>query len=456
MSETSLLERTNSWVRRSITIKLFFIGVLILLLMIPSGMINSIIKERQRTQSSAVLEVSSSWGEMQTIGGPVLSIPYLVYWKDSDGDTHSKTEEAHFLPEVLDINGEVATETKNRGIFNVLLYNSDLKLSGNFARPDFGALGIDEEDVKWEEAFISLGIPDLGGIKEEVTLALNGKSYPFDPGLVSSDHFKSGITSRTTLSADSIGDKGAAFDIDLNINGSSQLSFIPVGKITNVNLSSEWDHPSFNGNFLPASGYDRKDAKGFDAQWKILHHNRNYPQQWTENKHSFRGSEFGVKFFMPVDHYQKSSRSAKYSIMFIGFTFLVYFFVEILNKRRIHPIQYLLVGFAICVFYLLLVSMSEHIPFITSYLIAATAIIVLITLYTRTIVKDWRLSGIMAGLLIILYVFLYVLLLQQDFALLLGSIGLFITLAVVMYITRKIDWYGDEVERPLDPQNKLE
>jgi len=419
--------------------------------MIPSGMINSIIKERQYTQTSAVQEVSSKWGNMQTIGGPVLTIPYTVYWQDSDGDTHTKTEEAHFLPELLNIVGDVQPTIKKRGIFEVMLYNSDLKLNGKFEQPDFKALKIEEKNVKWEDAFISMGIPDLRGIKEVVTLSFNGQDYPFDPGLQTADHFKSGISSRIAMTSDMIGDSGASFSIDLNVNGSSQLSFVPVGKITDVTISSPWNHPSSVGNFLPIYA-DRAEGEGFSANWKILHHNRNYPQQWTENKHSFRDSQFGVEFFMPVDHYQKSSRSAKYSIMFIGFTFLVYFFVEILNKKRIHPIQYLLVGFAICVFYLLLVSMSEHIPFITSYLIAATAIIVLITLYTRTIVKDWRLSGIMAGLLIILYVFLYVLLLQQDYALLLGSLGLFITLAVVMYITRKIDWYGDDEERPFDPQ----
>jgi len=455
MSETSLLDRTNTWIRKSITIKLFFIGILILLLMIPSGMINSIISERQQTQRSAVQEVSSKWGNLQTIGGPVLTIPYSVYWKDDDGETHTKTEEAHFLPELLNVKGEVNPHIKKRSIFEVMLYNSELQLSGHFARPDFKALKIEEKNVKWEDAFITMGIPDLRGIKEEVTLSLSGQSYPFDPGLLTADHFRSGISSRIYMTPNFVSDAGAPFKIDLNINGSSQLSFIPVGKITDVEINSSWNHPSFNGNFLPTWEPVGED-EGFTASWKILHHNRNYPQQWTENKHSFVNSEFGVEFFMPVDHYQKGYRSSKYSIMFIGFTFLVYFFVEILNKKRIHPIQYLLVGFAICIFYLLLVSMSEHIPFITSYLIAATAIITLITLYTRTIVKNWRLSGIMAGLLIILYVFLYVLLLQQDFALLLGSLGLFITLAVVMYITRKIDWYGDEIEAPLDPIPTLE
>ncbi len=155
-------------------------------------------------------------------------------------------------------------------------------------------------------------------------------------------------------------------------------------------------------------------------------------------------SAFGLSLFNPVDHYTKTTRSAKYTIMFIGFTFLIFFFVEIINKRRIHPIQYLLVGFAVCLFYLLLLAISEHTSFFLAYLIACTGVIGMITLYTKSVVGNWRLTGVMFGTLVILYGFLYVLLQQEDYALLLGSIGLFITLGIVMYITRKIKWFGAE------------
>ena len=135
-------------------------------------------------------------------------------------------------------------------------------------------------------------------------------------------------------------------------------------------------------------------------------------------------------------------RSAKYAVMFITLTFLIFFFVQILNKVRIHPIQYIIVGLALCVFYTLLIALSEHISFDTSYFISSVSIITMITLYSHSIAKNSRLTKIIGGILTLLYLFIYSILQMQDYALLMGSIGLFVVLGVVMYLSRKIDWYA--------------
>jgi len=174
-----------------------------------------------------------------------------------------------------------------------------------------------------------------------------------------------------------------------------------------------------------------------------LHLNRTYPQQWTDDSYYIDDSAFGVGLLFPVDQYQKSLRSAKYAIMFISLTFLVFFFTELLNKKRIHPIQYLLVGLGLSIFYSLLVSLSEHMSFNWAYLIAGVSIIGLITAYAHSIFKNLRLTAILSLILVILYLFLFTILQLQDYSLLLGSIGLFLTLAIVMYLSRKIDWYAN-------------
>jgi inner membrane protein len=231
------------------------------------------------------------------------------------------------------------------------------------------------------------------------------------------------------------------FSFDLNLNGSQSLNFIPLGKETNINLASKWANPSFDGAFLPDQRQVSKD--GFTAQWKILSLNRNYPQSFSESdSYSIKDSAFGVKFLVPIDQYQKITRSVKYAIMFIALTFLTFFFVEIFNKKRIHPIQYLLVGFALLVFYTLLLSISEHTNFNFAYILSSIATIILITLYSKAIFKNNFLSLLLGCILIILYGFMYVVLQLQDYALLMGSIGLFIVLAAVMYASRKIDWYS--------------
>jgi inner membrane protein len=227
----------------------------------------------------------------------------------------------------------------------------------------------------------------------------------------------------------------------LNINGSESINFIPVGKQTNVDLDSDWANPSFEGSFLP----NTRDINetGFNASWKVLHLNRSYPQQWIGTKYNIDESSFGVKLLLPVDHYQKSLRSVKYAIMFISLTFLIFFFTEILNKKRIHPIQYLLVGLGLSVFYTLLVSLSEQINFNLAYLLASLSIITLITAYSYSMLKNIKLTVIVAFVLSVLYTFLFTVIQLQDYSLLLGSIGLFLALAIVMYLSRKVDWYSN-------------
>jgi len=120
--------------------------------------------------------------------------------------------------------------------------------------------------------------------------------------------------------------------------------------------------------------------------------------------------------------------------------------VEVFNKRRIHPIQYLLAGVALCVFYLLLLSISEHLNFDLAYLIAGVATIALITIYCLHILKNYKLTILQALILLLLYTFVYIIIQLEDFALLMGSIGIFIILAIVMFISKKIDWYGEKSE----------
>ena len=140
------------------------------------------------------------------------------------------------------------------------------------------------------------------------------------------------------------------------------------------------------------------------------------------------------------------------TIMFISLTFLSFFMIELLNKKVLHPIQYLLIGFALLLFYTLLLSLTEHILFKYAYIIAAVANIGLITAYTRGVLKHYLQTVLIFAVLTILYGYLYVVLQLQDFALLMGSIGLFVILAVVMYLTRKIDWFmilkGEKTEDP--------
>lgn len=428
----------NKNLKDNLYIKIGAIVIIALLLLIPAIMIENIIDERQNTQQAAISEVSAKWGNQQTISGPFISIPYYRYVKLTTGEEREKVEYIHLLPTKLNISGKVNPEKRNRGIFEIVVYNSKLNISGAFSKIDVEGLGIPIKNIQFDKAEFVIGIDDLRGIQQQIDLNWNDQKIPFNPGISSNDVVKSGINAVLALS-----DNDSAtynFNLDLDLNGSQRVYFVPVGKVTDINVSSEWNTPSFNGAFLPDSS--NVTDKGFKANWNVLHLNRSYPQQWVGSQHTIGESSFGVDLIIPADNYQKSYRAIHYAILFIGLTFLAFFFIEILNKVFIHPIQYILVGIALVVFFTLLVSISEHVSFNFAFIISAIATLLLIAGYVKAILKSSKLTLFISGILLLLYTFIFVIIQLQDYALLIGSIGIFIILAVVMYFSRQIDWYN--------------
>lgn len=429
----------ESWIRTSVTFKMFSVAFLAIILLIPAFMIQMVIQDREYRRNDAVIEISSKWGNEQTLAGPILTVPYKAVVKDEAGNISNVTQYAHFLPDRLDVKGTLQPEVRYRGIYEAVLYTGKLQFAGQFSFPNFDDWAINKQDILWNKAFLSVGIPDMRGINEKIELSWNSQKILFEPGIESPDVVASGVSVSTPLTAESK-NEGFTFDFAMSLNGSERLKFLPLGKETTVALSSSWKNPSFDGAFLP----DERtiDDTGFKAQWKVLHLNRNFPQQWLGNGQNIQEAAFGVKLLTPIDEYQKTMRSSKYAIMFIFLTFLGFFFVEILNKMRIHPLQYLLVGAALCVFYLLLISLSEHIKFNPAYFVSTAATVVLITAYSSTIFRNKMLTISICVTLLTLYGFLYSLLQLQDYALLMGSLGLFAILAAVMYLSRNVDWYN--------------
>lgn len=433
--------RAAGEIKNSLNLKILIIGMLALLLLIPAGMVKGLIREREHRKADVIGEISSKWGNAQTVSGPVLTLPYKRYYKNDKGEDRYNIRFMHFLPDELKIAGELHPEVRYRGIYEAVLYNTGLTLSGRFSVPAVSKLNIPSENVMWSRAFLSVGISDMRGIKERIAAELNGKAVEFEPGIKTSDVLTSGVSLLWPMPP---GGKELAFRIPLNLNGSENLSFVPVGEETRVEMASEWPSPSFTGAFLPEER--QVGDTGFSAQWRVLHLNRNFPQQWIGEKQDIDDYAFGVKLFIAADVYQKSTRTAKYAVMFIAFTFLAFFFSEVMNRLRVHPIQYLLVGFAVLVFYTLLISLSEHVGFDAAYLISAGGVIALVTGYARGVFGNRYLTLTIGGVLFILYLYLCIVLQLEDYALLMGSVGLFTVLAVVMYATRKVDWYAIQME----------
>jgi inner membrane protein len=430
--------------RKSPLLQVLLVGFLILLLQIPIAMIDGLIGERRDTRDEVMQEVTDKWRREQTIVGPMLIVPYVHRWTETDdkGQTRARTQMRHasFLPQVLGIDGDVRSETRHRGIFAVPVYRATIEITGRFGRPGFADWGIPAGDARWDRAQLIMRISDGRAIQEQVNLSWNGEAFPFKPGAGEYGGTDPGIhvPLKGALKGESF-----EFSLTLKLNGSTSLRVAPFGKDTTLHLASSWPHPSFQGNWLPAT--HGVGDEGFEADWTIPYLGRNYPQQWrstADYEEQIVNSFFGVDFLYPVDNYRMAERSVKYEIKFLLMTFLVIWLFQVVSRLRVHSLQYLLVGAGMCLFYLLQLSLAEHLGFLTAYLIASTATTVLLTGYSLFVVKTGRRAAVIGSVLAALYVYLYILLQEEDYALLVGSIGLFVALAIVMYATRKIDWHN--------------
>jgi inner membrane protein len=424
--------------RNSVILRMLIVGILVLILLIPQMMIESLVSERQARRDSVTGEISDKWGKSQTIIGPLLVIPYIYSFKNNEGKTSWAESEIYLLPRELSVGSVLNPEIRYRSIFETVLYSSAVRLKGEFSLSYLDKLQVPRENIHWDKAMMVLGLSDLKGIRETPDFLWDGRPLEISSGVSGQGAVSSGLSAGKIMLTQT--EMNHTFDISLLLNGSSDFNMVPVGENTTANVSGAWDNPSFIGEFLPAGREIGRDS--FKADWKVLNLNRNYPQAFTAGLYKIDQPVFGVRFLLPIDEYQKTMRTAKYAVLFIVLTFMAFFVSEVLSYKAIHPVQYALVGFALLIFYILLLSLSEHITFGISYIISAAAVIILISLYMRNIFGDNRPAYILGGVLTVLYAFLYVIVQAQDYALLFGSFGLFAALALLMYLTRGVDWFA--------------
>jgi inner membrane protein len=436
------VDRAANYISRSVTLKIIAIGVLILLLLIPAAMIRELIRERQHRRDSVITEINRKWGGSQTLTGPFITVPFKDFYKDRNGETQFNLKYLHILPETLSITGEIAPERRHRSLFETVVYDAKLNFSGDFKIPQSGLPNIERDNIMWDRANLCIGIADMRGIEEKIDIRFNEAVYNTNPGLRTPDVAPAGVSTMVDLSA--TGDI-KSFSNWLNLKGSDKIAFIPVGKSNTVSLRSTWPSPSFDGAFLPDRSGIKKD--GFSAEWDVLHLNRNYPQAWEGKQYEVLQSSFGVKLLLTADIYQKSMRLAKYAVMVLFFTFASFFFSEVINRQKIHPIQYILIGIAILIFYTLVLSLSEHMGFNPAYILSAASVTLIISGYARAIVRDRRFALMITGVLAVLYGYLFIVLQLEEYSLLMGSIGLLVIIATVMFMTRRINWYKIEAAR---------
>ena len=443
--------------------KIAAIALVLVALMHALGSVSGVVAERQGRLREAEASVAASLASSQTILGPILQRDCVESWEETRGEgkdrktvTARRSMKLAATPASLDIGAQVAIEPRYRGIFKVNGYVMKATLA---ARWKDGAALVPEVEhagarMQCDAPSVFVALGDSRGVRS-AAVRIDGTPVTVLPGTQHVAHPRGFHVDV----ADAYAGSAQPLDVQMAIElvGTGDLAFAPVGDATRVDLASDWPHPSFAGRFLPL---DRQVGEnGFSAQWKLNALATAAPQEAAAGApacvfgdtppESPSGRErplcvetFGVAFIDPVSPYTLSDRATKYGLLFIALTFVGVAGVEVMRRVRVHPIQYLLVGCALAVFFLLLVSLSEHVPFGIAYLAASAACTVLLGFYARFVLRGAGAGLAFGAAVAALYGVLYVLLQLEQTALLLGSMLLFAVIAAMMVATRRIDWYA--------------
>jgi inner membrane protein len=434
--------------------KLLLIVGIIILLLLPQAMLMGLIGERVGWRTTAYESIGQSWPGGQTLAGPIMVLPYSydqtvtetvkdAQDKEKKVTKTVKTQEYFYLiPKQLEVNSQLTSSIRYRGIYEVPIYSNQIKVKGQFetqALVNFFA-SLKNKKVQFDQAFLSVLVNDQRGIASTPILNWQANKLAFKPSAnlnnAAGMYVNLPDLNKTT-------NEVLPFEFDLELRGMASMAFALLSENSNLTMQSNWLHPKFTGELLPETR--EISDKGFKAVWHTSAFSYNVQNSITAAQSGQQAEllnhAVGVELLQPVDVYQQSERSIKYAFLFIVLTFTVLILFELIKKLRIHPVQYTFVGLVLIVFYLLLISLSEHFDFSTAYAIATVASTGLLTLYFSAILKNRKLGLLLGGGLLLLYGLLYMILQTEDNALLMGSLLIFAILAGLMLATRHLDWY---------------
>ncbi len=445
--------------RLAIFLKVACICLLIPFLLIPLSMTNGVLRERQGYQAQATEEIQGTWGKSQLITGPILVVPYSVTrkWtrdiKDVEGkiktveETSVNRGAAYILPVSLEVQADVTPEVRYRGIYEAVVYSAQVKLAGTIST-NMTDIQVENAVYEWDKAWLQLGVSDARRLRTAPQLNLGGVGYSVESE--NAEIINLGLAARVNAGGPS---RDLSFDMKLDLQGSGRLEFAPVGKRTEIRITSPWVNPSFTGTQLPVSR--NVGDGGFDATWRMAHYGRGFPEAWIDARINTAAtfkkileSGFGVTFAQPVNAYSMVERAQKYGVLFFVLVFAVFFLFEVTAALRIHPLQYAMVGAALALFFLGFLALSEFWSTGLAYGAAAAACTAMIAGYSWSFLKTGRRTLVIGGGLAATYGYLYFVLKSQDYALVAGTAALFAALALVMFCTRRINWYSLEMNTP--------
>lgn len=412
----------------------------IVLLSLPLMMVRELINERADYRSEVVDAIEQSTSGSQKLAGPLIAIPItetLTRMENQKEVNYQRSWVYYWLPESLAVTGKQTVESRRVGIYSGQVWHNALQIKASFDPLRLAALR--KTNIVLGQPRLVVSVGDARGIGAIHAPEVNGNVLSVEPGLgISGDG--AGIHMPMPALAEDNKPLEIAFSLDLN--GTGEFSLVPLGRNSELQLTSNWPHPGFLGSFLPTQR--EVSAAGYRAHWQSSWFANDMGSYFKDDMEIpwSRLPAFSADVMSLADQYQLSDRATKYAILLIGLTFMAFFVFESLTRRPLHPMQYLLVGLSLVLFYLVLLALSEHIGFTAAWLAASLSGAVMNGIYLQAVLRGWRNSLLFVAALLLLDGVMWFLLHSEDSALLLGTGVLALALSVLMFLTRRVDWYA--------------
>ncbi len=412
----------------------------IVLLSLPLMMVRELINERADYRSEVVDAIEQSTSGSQKLAGPLIAIPItetLTRMENQKEVNYQRNWVYYWLPESLAVTGKQTVESRRVGIYSGQVWHNALQIKGSFDPLRLAALR--KTNIVLGQPRLVVSVGDARGIGAIHAPEVNGNVLSVEPGLgISGDG--AGIHMPMPALAEDNKPLEIAFSLDLN--GTGEFSLVPLGRNSELQLTSNWPHPGFLGSFLPTQR--EVSAAGYRAHWQSSWFANDMGSYFKDDMEIpwSRLPAFSADVMSLADQYQLTDRATKYAILLIGLTFMAFFVFESLTRRPLHPMQYLLVGLSLVLFYLVLLALSEHIGFTAAWLAVSLSGAVMNGIYLQAVLRGWRNSLLFVAALLLLDGVMWFLLHSEDSALLLGTGVLALALSVLMFLTRRVDWYA--------------
>ena len=400
--------------KKEYSLKLFWIGLICLILYVPLLLVSSLASERKERRTQVVYEIGQNWG-----GAQIITTPFLRKKATNINDWYEKEI---FFESSPSLEAKQTVEIRKKGNYKIPFYILKTKISGEISS---------EEIIKKENLEFVFGVKHSSKLND-IKLKIGNKEFL---KYKTEKHF-------IVFNIPNFELESPIYSLEFTLSGSEKFHLLPLSNNSKLILESNWSDPSFTGLQLPL---EREiTSTGFKASWnynlqKTKEEKVNLLKLFDSNE-SVLEESFGVDLIFTIDTYHLVDRVIKYGFLFIGLTIGIFFLFEAIYSLSVAIVQYIQIGLSLVLFYLLLLSFSEYIPFAIAYIIAAFSILIQISSFGIVVLKSKQRAFIIACIMFFLYSFLLLLINLEEHSLLAGSIALFIILSLSMYLTRNIDW----------------